>query len=148
MIARLGGGLDVELGLREHVERAHQVFAGEPAGQIEQRLALGVGRDLRIRDARGIDRQHERLDLAQQQLWQTIPSANNLELRAVLPKPLPFETQVAAQQPEDTLDLECGSTPVVRRECIKCQGPDAQIERLLNEKIERWTALESMGQGG
>ena len=59
--AGLHRAADVELRLREDVERPHQIFAGKLFGQRQQRLAFRLRRDLRIGGPRRIDREHQQI---------------------------------------------------------------------------------------
>ena len=57
VIARLRGVPDVQLGLREQIEGAHEIFAREAHGQLGEPLTLVIG-ELAVTSARGIHRQH------------------------------------------------------------------------------------------
>ena len=57
VIPGLRRSADVELGFRQHIERAQQIFAREARHEPLQPISLALRRNFRIVDARGIDRQ-------------------------------------------------------------------------------------------
>ena len=61
VIPRLHRGANVELGLRQKIERPEQIFARETLRQRFQAIAIAFRSDLRIVDTRRIDGEHQQV---------------------------------------------------------------------------------------
>ena len=73
MIARLRRAADVVVGLRQHVEGAHQILAREEARERADPLALALGGDLGILEARGVEPDEQQVAVQPRQLADDVP---------------------------------------------------------------------------
>ena len=124
-VPRLGRAADVELGAREQVEGAQQVLARKPRGQRREPVALVLGGNFRIRQARRVDTDDHQVPREARQLPADEPQVvPGLDDRGGLIEGAGHvlvghglddrELPVAADEPEDGADV--GGRDLVGRE--------------------------------
>jgi hypothetical protein len=87
-------------------------------------------------------------DLAQQWFRNAIATADDLEVSPLLAQPFALEAKEGADDPEDALHLLRWPGPVVGRECIEGEHPDAELRRVLDDATNRCDSCAVAGNAG